>query len=93
MTEIVVKPLITEKTAALLVENKYVFIVLATANKIEIRKFVEKRYGVKVDGVNIIKARGKKRRRGRITGMTKDRKKAIVTLSSGDSISVVKKLF
>jgi len=91
--EVVVKPLVTEKTAALLAENKYVFIVLPTANKIEIRNFVEKRFGVKVEGVNIVHVRGKKRRRGRITGMTKDRKKAIVTLVSGDSISVVKKLF
>jgi large subunit ribosomal protein L23 len=83
---IIKKPIITEKTSMLREQNKYVFEVDKNANKIEIKKAVEKFFKVKVKKVNTTMIRGKKRRRGRIEGRTPDRKKAIVTLYPGEKI-------
>ena len=82
------KPLITEKAANLGVENKYVFAVTPSANKVEIAKAIEAVYGIKPVKVNIVKVKGKKVRSGRITGKRQDWKKAIVALPSGKTIKV-----
>ncbi|MDA1353010.1 MAG: 50S ribosomal protein L23 [bacterium] len=92
-SEVLVSPIITEKTAEQIAVNKYAFFVTEDANKIQIRQFIESRFGAKVEKVNITKSPGKKRRRGRIVGRTSDRKKAIVTLAEGQSIDTVKDLF
>lgn len=91
--EVLVSPIITEKTADQIADNKYVFYVTNDTNKVEIKQFIESRFGAKVDKVNITKSVGKKRRRGRIVGRTSDRKKAVVTLAEGQSIDAVKDLF
>ena len=85
---ILVKPLISEKAAALGGENKYVFFVATDANKISVKKAIEEVYNVKPIAVNIINMEGKVVRRGRVTGQRKDYKKAIITLKKGDSITV-----
>ncbi|MCD6472570.1 50S ribosomal protein L23 [Candidatus Aerophobetes bacterium] len=85
--DIILQPLISEKSTRLLKENKYVFKVSPTSNKVEIRKAVEEAFGVRVDNVRTMHVRGKNRRwRGRITGKTPSWKKAIVKLKQGESI-------
>lgn len=84
----ILRPVITEKATYLGAENKYIFQVSLKANKIEIRKAIEKLYNVDVIKLNIIRSRGKKVTYGRINGTTRRTKKAIVTLKQGQSISV-----
>jgi large subunit ribosomal protein L23 len=86
---IIIKSLLqTEKSTAMLPENKYLFWVDIKANKIEIKKAVESIYNVTVTQVNTHISRGKKKRVRYIEGMTSDRKKAIVQLKQGDKIEV-----
>ena len=79
--DIILAPVITEKSVAALSEKKYTFRVADGANKIEIAKAVEEIFGVKVAKVNTISMKGKKRRMGRFEGYTSDWKKAVVTLT------------
>lgn len=79
--DIILAPVITEKSVAALSEKKYTFRVADGANKIEIAKAAEEIFGVKVAKVNTISMKGKKRRMGRFEGYTSDWKKAIVTLT------------
>jgi large subunit ribosomal protein L23 len=83
-------PLVTEKVSALNEKGKYGFIVESTANKVEIKKAVEKLYGVSVKNVNTINVLGKKKTRftkaGTLAGRKPDYKKAIVTLAEGEVI-------
>lgn len=85
---ILIKPLITEKATNLGAENKYVFIVAKSANKISVARALEVTYGVKPVAVNIINSEGKFVARGRIKGQRSDFKKAIVTLKAGETIKV-----
>jgi large subunit ribosomal protein L23 len=85
---ILVKPLITEKAANLVAQNKYVFVVSLKANKIEVAKAVEALYGVKPTKVNLSNVSGKKVTRGKIRGQRKDWRKAIVTLPKGQTIKI-----
>ncbi|MCL2766181.1 MAG: 50S ribosomal protein L23 [Peptococcaceae bacterium] len=86
--DILKKPLVTEKSTSLLVQNKYTFIVDLNANKIEIRQAVEDLFKVKVEKVNTMRVKGKIKRVRRIPGRTPERKKAIVTLKEGDRIEI-----
>ena len=79
--DIILAPVITEKSVAGLSEKKYTFRVANGANKIEIAKAVAEIFGVKVAKVNTISMKGKKRRMGRFEGYTSDWKKAVVTLT------------
>ena len=80
--DIILKPVITEKSVQGLAEKKYTFCVADGANKIAIAKAVEEIFGVKVLKVNTISMKGQKRRMGRNEGYTSDWKKAIVTLTA-----------
>ena len=80
--DIVIKPIITEKSMAGLQENKYTFEVAKKANKIEIAKAIEELFGVKVAKVNTINVRGRYKRMGLHGGYTASWKKAIVTLTA-----------
>ncbi len=82
------RPLITEKVADLGMYGKYVFEVSPNANKVEIEKAIKKVYGVHPVKINIVNMGGKRRRFGRVSGQTKDWKKAIITLKPGDKIEV-----
>lgn len=91
MSQILVKPLITEKmTADTEKNNAYGFVVLDGANKVEIKKAVEKEYGVTVTSVRTLRVDGKSRQRYTKTGIIKGRtvgyKKAIVSLAEGEMI-------
>ena len=87
--DIVVRPIITEKSSLLKdAGNQYVFEVQRDANKIEIKKAVEKLFKVKVVSVHISNMEGKKKRVGRFTGKRPDWKKAIVKLNPKDKITI-----
>lgn len=91
MKEILVKPIISEKTEILSEANtQYTFLVAKKANKIEIKKAVEKMYNVTVDSVNTAIMPGKRKSRNTRGGVTKGMKpaykKAIVKLSAGEEI-------
>jgi large subunit ribosomal protein L23 len=77
---------LSEKTNILSADGRYVFKVSGDANKIEVKKAVEKVYDVHVVSVNIVNTQGKVRRYGRSYGKTSDWKKAIVTLKKGEKI-------
>ncbi len=79
--DIIIAPVLTEKSVSVLGDKKYTFRVADGANKVEIAKAVEEIFGVKVAKVNTISMKGKKRRMGRFEGYTSDWKKAIVTLT------------
>ncbi len=79
--DIILKPIITEKSMTLQEERKYVFQVMKKANKSEIKKAVETVFGVKVKNVNTMNMLGKMKRQGVHRGKRPDWKKAIVTLT------------
>ncbi len=81
------KPYITEKVLLLNEEqNKVVFKIDKTVNKIELKKAIESIFNVTVEAINTLNVRGKKKRLGRWEGRRADWKKAIVTLKEGDTI-------
>jgi large subunit ribosomal protein L23 len=84
------KPLVTEKVSALNEKGKYGFLVEATANKVEIKRAVEKQYRVNVEKVNTMNVMGKMKTRytktGILSGRQQNYKKAIVTLAEGEVI-------
>ena len=79
--DIVLKPVITEKSMDELQAGKYTFKVATDANKTEIKKAVEVLFGVKVAKVNTLNCNGKEKRVGRFVGKTSDWKKAVVKLT------------
>lgn len=85
---VLVRPLITEKSAELASEGKYVFEVNPAMNKVEVKKAVRATYGVEPIAVHIVTNKGKRVRFGRLQGQRKDWKKAIVTLKKGQTIEV-----
>ena len=85
--DVLLAPVISEKSYGLLDENKYTFLVRPDANKTQIRIAVEKVFGVKVEGVNTLNREGKRKRsRGNKLGKRKDTKRAMVKLADGDRI-------
>ena len=83
--EVIIKPIVTERSSEDLQEGKYTFKVNKKATKVEIAKAVEKLFEVKVLKVNTITVKGKEKRVGAHTGMTPDWKKAIVTIDTNPS--------
>ncbi len=81
--DIIIAPVVSEKSYALIDEGKYSFIVDSDANKTEIKLAIEKIFGVKVAAVNTLNRQGKLRRTRVGVGKRKDTKRAIVTLKSG----------
>ena len=84
--DIIIRPLITEKSTTLMAEGKYVFEVAKAANKIEIAKAISQIFNVKVASVNTVNVEGKVKRMGRSIGKRSDYKKAIVKLAAGETI-------
>lgn len=85
--DVIIKPLNTEKTNVQNEEeNKVTFEVARNANRLLVKKAVETIFKVTVDSVNTIQVKGKRKQRGKITGKRRDWKKAIVTLSPGNTI-------
>ena len=88
ITDVLKKPVLTEKSLALMDENKYTFDVDVHSNKIEIRQAVEKLFNVKVESVHTINVKPKTKRLGKYVGKTNKRRKAIVKLAEGHKIDL-----
>lgn len=87
--DVIKAPIITEKTATLSQNGRvYTFSVDPRANKTQIKRAVEKIFDVKVESVNTINVKPRKKRVGRYYGLTNRKKKAIVTLKEGSSIEL-----
>ena len=90
--DVILAPVITEKSAGVIDEGKYTFKVAVSANKTEIKDAVEKLFGVKVTGVNIANYDGKVKRQRYTFGRTPAYKKAIVTIDTeGKEVSYLGK--
>ena len=83
--DIIIAPVVTEKSSDGIAEGKYTFKVNKKATKIDIKRAVEKLFEVKVLNVTTITVKGKEKRVGRNVGKTSDWKKAIVTIDTNDS--------
>ena len=79
--DIVIRPIITEKSMLGIADKKYTFEVAKSATKIDIARAVEELFKVKVQRVNTVHVRGRMRRQGRFEGYTRSWKKAYVTLT------------
>ena len=86
--DILIRPIVTEKSTALMEQGKYTFRVPLAATKIQIRQAVEQIFKVKVQAVNTMRYEGKLKRMGRTQGRRSDWKKAVVTLKSGEAIEL-----
>ena len=86
--DILLRPVVSEKSYGLLDEGKYTFVVAPHANKTQIKMAVEEVFRVKVTGVNTLNRQGKRRRTRFGWGKRVDTKRAIVTLAEGDRIDI-----
>jgi len=86
--QVIIRPVISEKSYALLAANKYTFRVSDRANKTQVRQAVEEIFGVRVRGVSTVNVKPKPKRRGYSSGKRRQWKKAVVTLHPEDSIEL-----
>ncbi len=88
--DVIIRPVVSEKSYALLDHGVYTFVVASSANKIEIRQAVEAIFNVRVANVNTLNRQGKRKRNRRTftMGTRPDTKRAIVTLAEGDRIDL-----
>jgi len=85
---VILRPLVTEKTAVLASAGKYVFVVSTGANRIQVKTAIKEMFGVVPTSVNIQNVRGKRVRFGKRRGKRSDWKKAVVSLPKGQKINV-----
>lgn len=86
--DILIRPIVTEKSTALMEQGKYTFRVPLAATKVQIRQAVEQIFKVKVQAVNTMRYEGKVKRLGRTQGRRSDWKKAVVALKPGETIEL-----
>ena len=86
--QVLLKPVISEKSYEQIAQNQYTFKVHKDAHKTQVRQAVEQLFDVKVERVNIVKVQSKPKRRGRFLGTKPGWKKAVVQLRKGDSIEI-----
>ncbi|MQY07616.1 50S ribosomal protein L23 [Actinomadura macrotermitis] len=86
--DVILAPVVSEKSYGLLDENKYTFLVRLDANKTQIKQAVEAVFGVKVTNVNTINRQGKRKRTRFGYGKRKDTRRAIVSLAEGERIDI-----
>ena len=86
--DVIVRPIVSEKSYAGIERNSYTFLVDPRANKTEIKEAIQRIWDVRVTSVNTLKRRGKVKRRGWTRGRRPDEKRAIVTLAEGDRIEI-----
>ncbi len=91
--DVIIRPVVSEKSYALLDDGVYTFVVAPDANKVEIRQAVEAIFDVKVTKVNTLNRKGKRKlnRRSRTFGKRPDLKRAVVTLADGETIDLFEK--
>jgi len=86
--DVIIRPIVSEKSYAGLERNTYTFLVDQRANKTEIKEAIQKIWNVQVLSVNTLMRRGKVKRRRYTQGKRADQKRAIVTLAEGDTIEI-----
>jgi large subunit ribosomal protein L23 len=86
--DVIIRPIVSEKSYAGIEQNSYTFMVDRRANKTEIKEAVQSIWGVRVTSVNTLNRPGKVKRRGWTKGKRPDQKRAIVRLAEGDSIEI-----
>ncbi len=86
--EILIRPIVSEKSTGMMELNKYVFEVSMKSNKLMVRQAVKELFGVQPERVNIMRVRGKRKRIRYQYGKTAAWKKAIITLKEGDKIDI-----
>jgi len=91
--QVLVRPVVSEKSYALMEDGTYIFVVTPDATKIDVRYAVEQAFGVRVKSVNTLNRKGKRRRnrKSNTVGTKSDTKRAIVTLAGGDKIDLFEK--
>ena len=87
-SQVIIRPVVSEKSYVLAAADKYTFRVAPTAHKTQIRQAVEELFDVKVERVNVIQVRAKPKRRGLFRGTRPGWKKAVVQLRAGDTIEI-----
>jgi large subunit ribosomal protein L23 len=86
--EVLLAPVVSEKSYSLITDRKYTFKVHKDAHKTQVRQAVEELFGVKVQAVNMVKVQSKPKRRGMIRGRRPGWKKAVVQLREGETIEI-----
>ena len=86
--QVIIRPIVSEKSYALLAANKYTFRIHPDAHKTQVRQAVEEIFGVRVRDVHTMSVRSKPKRRGYTSGRTRAWKKAVVQLHPDDSIEL-----
>ena len=86
--QVIIRPVVSEKSYALMAANKYTFRIHPDANKTQVRQAVEDVFGVRVLDVRTVSVRSKPKRRGWNAGRTREWKKAVVQLHEDDSIEL-----
>ena len=86
--DVIVRPVVSEKSYAGLEANKYTFLVSSDASKTEIKEAIQKIWNVHVLSVNTMTRKGKVKRQRFVAGKRPDQKRAIVTLAAGDQIEI-----
>ncbi len=86
--QVIIRPIVSEKSYALLAANKYTFRVHESANKTQVRQAIEEIFGVRVQGVRTVNVKPKPKRRGLHSGRRRHWKKAVVTLHPDDTIEL-----
>jgi large subunit ribosomal protein L23 len=92
-SQVLLKPVVSEKSYRLMEDGVYIFVVAPDATRIEVRRAVESAFGVRVTNVNTLNRKGKvsRNRRTNTVGKRPDTKRAIVTLTGGDRIDLFEK--
>ena len=86
--DVILTPVVSEKSYELLDDGRYTFEVHPDSNKTQIKQAVEDIFGVQVRSVNTLNRKGKRKRFGLTIGYRKDTKRAVVTLAEGESIDI-----
>jgi len=86
--DVIIRPVVSEKSYANLEANRYTFLVHPEANKTEIKEAIQKIWNVQVLAVNTMMRKGKVKRQRYVSGRRSDQKRAVVTLAQGDSIEI-----
>lgn len=86
--DVLIRPVISEKTTSMMEQNKYVFEVMMKANKLLVRQAIKEIFGVRAEKINMMVVRGKQKSIRFRNGRTSAWKKAVVTLKAGDKIEI-----
>jgi len=86
--DVIIRPVVSEKSYSGLEANRYTFLVAPDANKTEIKEAIQKIWNVHVLSVNTMMRKGKVKRQRYVSGRRSDQKRAIVTLAEGDNIEI-----